>query len=156
MKQVVRTMAVLAACASLGHAPAASGQDKPVDYPTRPIRILISVAPGGGADMVARMSAEILQKTWRQNVIVDARPGGGGVVATNIAARAEPDGYTLYQISDTLLMQGAAKRVEFDVLKVFQPVARLTEQPYILVVHPRVSASSLQELIALSRNKTLS
>src|SRR5690606_33385103 len=103
-----------AACASLGHAPAASGQDKPVDYPTRPIRILISVAPGGGADMVARMSAEILQKTWRQNVIVDARPGGGGVVATNIAARAEPDGYTLYQISDTLLMQGAAKRVEFD------------------------------------------
>ncbi len=155
MKTLTHNTMALLACAALGQSAAAATQAKSADYPTRPIRILISVAPGGGADMVARMSAEILHKAWGQNVIVDSRPGGGGVVATNIAARADPDGYTLYQISDTLLMQGASKRVEFDVLKAFQPVARLTEQPYILVVHPRVKATSLQELIALSKQKQL-
>ena len=149
------TMLLCAAALAPSAAAAAAAQDKPANYPTRPIRLIISVAPGAGSDMVARMTADILQKAWGQNVVIESRPGGGGVVASGIAARAEPDGYTLYQNGFGLLMQGAAKRVEFDVLKTFQPVVRTTEQPYILVVHPRVSANSVKDLIALSSQKQI-
>ncbi len=153
MKTIARYGVSLLASAAVAQSAVAWAQQKPANYPTRPIRIIISVAPGAGADMVARMTAEILHKAWGQNVIVESRPGGGGTVASNIAVRAEPDGYTLYQNGFGLLMQGAAKRVDFDVLKDFVPVVRTTEQPYILVVHPRVTATSLKELIALSKNK---
>ncbi|MPZ44944.1 MAG: hypothetical protein GEV05_16395 [Betaproteobacteria bacterium] len=139
----------------LGQSAAALAQDKPAGYPTRPIRIIISVAPGAGSDMVARMTSEVISKAWGQNVVVESRPGGGGVVASGIAARAEPNGYTLLQNGFSLLMQGAAKRVEFDILKTFQPVVRSTEQPYILVAQPGVTANSVKELIALSQKKEL-
>ena len=155
MKTITGKLTYLLCLAALGPSAAAFAQDKPANYPTRPIRLIISVAPGAGADMVARMTGEILQKAWGQNVVVESRPGGGGVVASGIAARAEPDGYTLYQNGFGLLMQGAAKRVDFDVLKTFQPVVRTTEQPYILVVHPRISANSIKDLIALSAQKQL-
>jgi tripartite-type tricarboxylate transporter receptor subunit TctC len=155
MKSMTRKLICLFAGAALGQSVATFAQQKPADYPTRPIRILISVNPGAGADMVARMTSEILHKAWGENVIVESRPGGGGTVASGIAARAEPDGYTLYQNGFGLLMQGAAKRVEFDVLKTFQPVVRTTEQPYILVVHPRITAHSVKDLIALSKTKQI-
>jgi tripartite-type tricarboxylate transporter receptor subunit TctC len=149
MRTLLRYSAVLAAAAMAQH-PQAFAQDKPANYPARPIRIIISVAPGAGADMVARMTAEILQAAWGQHVVVDSRPGGGGVIASTIAVRAEPDGYTLYQNGFGLLMQGAAKRVDFDVLTAFEPVVRTTSQPYILLVHPRVAATSVKDLIAMS------
>src|SRR5690606_32543377 len=155
MNRIARELACVLALPAIAQSAAAWAQQKPADYPTRPIRIIISVAPGAGADMVARMTAEILQKAWGQNVIVDSRPGGGGTVASNIAVRADPDGYTLYQNGFGLLMQGAAKRVDFNVLADFIPVVRTTEQPYILVVHPRVSATSLKELIALTKSNQL-
>ena len=85
---------------------AVQAQDKPAGYPERPIRIIISVAPGAGADMVARMTAQVLSDRWGQNVVVDPRPGGGGVIASTYAAKAEPDGYTLYQNGFGLLLQG--------------------------------------------------
>jgi tripartite-type tricarboxylate transporter receptor subunit TctC len=130
-------------------------QQKPADYPTRPIRIIIGVAPGAGADYVAKLTGEILMKRWGQNVVVDPRPGGGGVIASGIAAKAPPDGYTLYQNGFGLLYQGATKRVDFDVLKTFEPIVRTTSQPYILLVHPNVTAKSVKELIALSSARPL-
>jgi len=152
----IRNLGVyLSAAAVMGPAGVAFAQEKPVNYPTRPIRIIISVAPGAGSDMVARMTAEVLQDAWGQNVVIDSRPGGGGVIASNAAARAQPDGYTLYQNGFGLLMQGAAQRVEFDVLKTFEPVVRTTSQPYILLVHPRVGATSVKELVAASKQKML-
>lgn len=156
MKVMTKKLSCLLATLALGQSAAALAQTKPANYPTRPIRIIISVNPGAGSDMVARMTAEILHKAWGENVIVESRPGGGGIIATGIAARAQPDGYTIYQNGFGLLMQGAAKRVDFDVLKTFQPVVRTTEQPYILVVHPRVTAHSIKDLIALSKTKQLS
>jgi tripartite-type tricarboxylate transporter receptor subunit TctC len=130
-------------------------QQKPADYPVRPIRIIISVAPGAGADYVAKLTGQILTERWGQNVVVDPRPGGGGVIASGIASKAAPDGYTLYQNGFGLLMQGATKRVDFDVLKAFEPVARTTSQPYILLAHPSLPAKSIKELIALSAQKPL-
>lgn len=141
----------------LAYGAAVLAQDKPPPgYPVRPIRIIISVAPGAGADMVARMTAQILSDRWHQNVVVDPRPGGGGVVASNLVAKAEPDGYTLYQNGFGLLLQGATQRVPFDVLKVFEPVVRTTSQPYILLVNASIPAKSVKELIAQSAIKPLS
>lgn len=129
--------------------------EKPAGYPVRPIRIIIGVAAGAGADMVARTTAQILTERWGQNVVVEPRPGGGGVIASEIASRAAPDGYTLYQSGFGLLYQGAAKRVPFDVLKTFEPVVRTTQQPYILLVHPSVPVKSFKELVAHSATKPL-
>lgn len=134
---------------------AAFAQNKPADYPVRPIRIIIGVAAGAGADYVARLTANIMSERWGQNVVVDPRPGGGGVIASGIAAASAPDGYTLYQNGFGLLLQGATKRVEFDVLKTFQPIVRTTSQPYILLVNTSIPAKSVKELIAQSAAKPL-
>jgi tripartite-type tricarboxylate transporter receptor subunit TctC len=133
----------------------ALAQDKPAGYPVRPIRIIIGVAAGAGADMVARTTAQILTERWNQNVVVEPRPGGGGVVASEYASRAAPDGYTLYQNGYGILYQGATKRVAFDVFKTFEPVVRTTQQPYILLVHPAVPVKSFKDIVALSASKPL-
>jgi tripartite-type tricarboxylate transporter receptor subunit TctC len=130
-------------------------QDKPPGYPVRPVRILIGAQPGAGGDMIARVTAQILSDRWGQNVVVDPRPGGGGVIASELMAKAAPDGYTLLQSGDGLLLQSATKRVSFDVLKMFDPVVSLTQQPYILLVNLSVPAKSVKELIALSASKPL-
>jgi tripartite-type tricarboxylate transporter receptor subunit TctC len=105
--------------------------------------------------MVARATAQMLSDKWGQNVVVDSRPGGGGVIASETAARANPDGHTLYQNGFGLLLQGALNRVKFDVLKTFEPIVRSTSQPYILLAHQSLPAKSIKELIALSANKPL-
>ncbi len=151
MKALAAKLAGFVAPAIVAWGTSAWAQDKPADYPTRPMRIIISVAPGAGADMVAKLTADILRTKWGQNVVVDPRPGGGGVIASTMAAKADPDGYTLYQNGFGLLMQGAAKRVEFDVLKTFTPVARTSSQPYILIVHSSVPANSIKELVEQSK-----
>lgn len=130
-------------------------QDKVPGYPVRPIRIIIGVAPGAGADMVARATAQILTDRWGQNAVVDPRPGGGGVIASELVSKSSPDGYTILQSGDGLLFQTATKRVPFDVLKVFEPVVNSTQQPYIMLVNLAVPAKSVKELIALSAAKPL-
>lgn len=134
---------------------AAAAADKPFDYPTRPVRLLITVPPGSGADMVARMTAQMLHERWGQNVVVDPRTGGGGVIASETLQKSQPDGYTILQTGTGLLFQTATKRVPFDVLKEFVPVLPMTMQPYILVANPNVSAASIKELVALSSAKPL-
>jgi tripartite-type tricarboxylate transporter receptor subunit TctC len=144
------TPAVLVCCA------AAFAQDRPPGYPSRPIRILIGAQPGAGGDMIARLTAKILSDSWGQNVVVDPRPGGGGVIASGMLAKSAPDGYTLLQSGDGLLLQSATQRVPFDILKMFDPVVSSTQQPYILMVNLSVPAKTLKELIALSASKPLS
>jgi len=152
MANPMRKLASWFSLALLASGTAASAQNKPADFPTRPMRIIISVAPGAGADMVARLTADVLREAWGQNVVVDSRPGGGGVIASTTAAKAEPDGYTLYQNGFGLLMQGAAKRVDFDILKTFMPLARTSSQPYILLVQPSITAKSMKELVSQSKS----
>ncbi len=153
MNRVVERFVRWLAPVVLATSTAVLAQQKPADYPVRPIRIIISVAPGAGADYVAKLTGQILTERWGQNVVVDPRPGGGGVIASGMAAKAAPDGYTLYQNGFGLLMQGVTKRVEFDVLKAFEPIARTTSQPYILLVHPSLPVKSIKELIAHSAAK---
>jgi len=155
MNTVTRKLGYWLTPVVLASSTAALAQDKPAGYPSRPIRIIISVAPGAGADFVARLTGKILSERWGQNVVVDPRPGGGGVIASGIAAKATPDGYTLYQNGFALLLQGATKRVEFDVLKTFIPIVRTTSQPYILLVNPGLPAKSMKDPIAHSAAKPL-
>jgi len=135
--------------------PAAFAQEKGLNYPVRPIRIIITVAPGAGADLVARTTAQIMMDRWGQNVVVDPRPGGGGVIATEALYKSQPDGYTLLQTGDGLVLQTIGKRVSIDVLKEFEPVVSSTAQPYILVANPNIAATNIKELVALSAAKPL-
>src|SRR6185503_15494091 len=115
------------------HAPL-QAQEAPPGYPARPIRIIVPVVPGGGLDIICRAIGQMLTERWGQSVIVDNRSGGGTVLGTEIAARAAPDGYTLFAGTDTLRVLSITKRVAFDVRKAFEPVVPLAGQPYILLV----------------------
>jgi tripartite-type tricarboxylate transporter receptor subunit TctC len=130
-------------------------QDAPPGYPARPIRIIVPVVPGGGLDIICRSIGQMLTERWGQSVIVDNRGGGGTVLATEIAAKAAPDGHTLFAGTDTLRIVGVTKRVAFDVRKVFDPVVPLAGQPYILIVNPTLPAKDVKDLIALSMKQPL-
>jgi tripartite-type tricarboxylate transporter receptor subunit TctC len=155
MRRISKRWAGLLAPVLFASSGVAIGQDKASQYPSKPIRIVITVPPGAGADMVARLTAQIMHERWGQNVIVDPRPGGGGLVATDVMRRSTPDGYTILQTGTGILFQTATKRVPFNVLDEFTPIVPTTLQPYILVAHPNVPATSIKELIALSAAKPL-
>jgi tripartite-type tricarboxylate transporter receptor subunit TctC len=140
---------VLSACV----ATAAHAQEKPGDYPKKPIRIVIGIAPGGGLDTMSRLGAQKLSERWGRSVIVDNRPGGGTVVGMELVAQALPDGYTLLGASDTLMLNGVLKRAAYDVRKKFVPIVQLTTQPYVLVVTPSLPVTSVKELIAYAKSK---
>ena len=149
------TRMIACSLAGLAFNAVAQAADKPAGYPTRPIRLIISVAPGAGADMIARATAQMMIDKWGQNAVVDSRPGGGGVVAVELTARASPDGYTILQYGDAMALMGALQRVPFDVRKAFEPIVGSSTQPYVLLVHPSVPVKSIKEAIAQSAAKPL-
>ncbi len=142
--------------AGIGWHAAVHAQDKPAGYPVRPIRIIVPVLPGGGLDTICRAVAQMLTERWGQTVVVDNRPGGGTVIATELGAKAPPDGYTLLAATDTLNILGAMKRVPFDVRKAFEPVVAMTAQPYVLIVNSALPAKSVKDLVAYSMTQPLS
>ena len=148
MKSSRVVLAVLAFVAA-----GACAQEKPADYPKRPIRVVVGIAPAGGLDLMTRLGAQKLTERWGQPVIVDNRPGGGTVIAMDVVFQAVPDGYTLLAASETLMLNGVFQRAKYDVRKAFVPIVQLTTQPYALLVHPSVPAKSLKELIALAKSK---
>ena len=131
-------------------------QDKPAGYPVRPLRIILPSSPGGALDMMCRTIAQVLTERWGQTVVVDNRPGGATVIATELGAKAAPDGYTFLAASDTLAILGAMKRVPFDVRTAFDPVVAMTAQPYILMLNATLTARSVKELAAYSMTQMLS
>src|SRR3954470_18252381 len=138
----IKTLCVPALVAYACVTGASYAQDKPANYPLRPVRIIVGVAAGAGNDAVSRAAAQMLNDKWAQTVVVDNRAGGGTVISVELGAQAAPDGYTLLSSSDTLVLGGALKRVNFDVRKAFEPIVTMTTQPYILVVEPSLPAKS--------------
>jgi len=128
-------------------------QDKPPDYPSKPIRIVVGIAPGGGLDTMTRLGAQKLSERWGKTAVVDNRPGGGTILGMDIVAQAPPDGYTLLGASDTLMLNGVFKRAAYDVRTAFIPIVQLTTQPYVLVVNPSLPARSVKDLIAHAKSK---
>lgn len=140
-----------AAAACVCAAALAHAQQKPTAYPAKPIRVIVTISPGGGPDVVVRMVSQLVNDKLGQPFVVDNRPGGGTVLATDLVANAAPDGYTLLNSTDTLLLLGAMKRVKYDVRSAFEPVVQMTAQWYVLVVNPSLPIKSVKDMIAYAR-----
>jgi tripartite-type tricarboxylate transporter receptor subunit TctC len=126
-----------------------------LNYPTRPVRLIVTVPPGGAADLVARVMAQKLGDSMGQTVVVDNRGGGGGQIAAEITAKSAPDGYTLLQPSITTHGIGphVYEKLLFDPVKDFSPVALYATMPMIVVVNAQVPVKSVKEMIALTKVK---
>jgi tripartite-type tricarboxylate transporter receptor subunit TctC len=140
-------------CATLVVATAASAFA--ADYPSRPIRLVVPYAPGGGADGVARIIARRVSETIGQSIVIDNKGGAGSIVGTDIVAKAEPDGYTLLlgQSGPISINPAIYRSLPYDPVKDFAPIIMTTDYPYILVVNPELPAKTLQELVALAKSK---
>ena len=124
------------------------------NYPSRPVRFIVSLAPGGGTDFVARVIAGRLSEVWAQQVVVDNRPGAGSIIGAEVAAKAPADGYTLLMGTNSMLTQPSLfKNLPYDVTKDFAPVTLALRAPLLLTAHPSLGVSNLKELIALARAK---
>jgi len=117
-------------------------------YPVRPIRLIIPFTPGGGADVVGRLIAGKLTERLGKQVIGDNRTGAGGVIGTDMAAKATPDGHTLVFVPASFTMQPSLQKLPFDPIKSFAPVSRVGKGSFVLIVIPSVPAQSLKEFIA--------
>jgi tripartite-type tricarboxylate transporter receptor subunit TctC len=121
-------------------------------FPTKPVRIIVPLAPGGAGDVLARIMADGLGAHWNQPVVVENRPGAGGNIGAEVVARSPGDGYTL--LLGTLGIHGASAiypRLNYDPAKELSPVTVLGDLPNVIVVNPSVPARTLQELVALAR-----
>ena len=122
-------------------------------YPNRPVRVIISVPAGGGPDTVGRAIMLKLSDRFGQQFVVDNRPGAGGVIGVETAARANPDGYTLLFASGTFLINQLLYKVPYDALRDFAPVSLASESAYVLAVNATVPAKTLPAFIALAKAK---
>jgi len=121
-------------------------------YPARPIRLIVSFAPGGSVDLVARLIGQKLSEAWGQQVVIDNRPGAGGNLSAELAARATPDGYTLYISSASLVVNPSLYRnLPYDPIKDFAPVTLIASVQNVLVAHPSLPARNVNQLIELAR-----
>jgi tripartite-type tricarboxylate transporter receptor subunit TctC len=145
----LRACLLCAFCAVLPTAAAAAA-----DYPTKPIRLVVAQAPGGNADIVARAVAQKIGEALRQQVVIDNRGGGGGVIGAEVVAHAAPDGYTLLLVSSAFgVNPSLQQRLPYDPIASFAPITLVAFSPDILVVHPAVPVRTVKDLIALARAK---
>jgi tripartite-type tricarboxylate transporter receptor subunit TctC len=123
------------------------------DYPTKPIHLIVPFPPGGGNDTVARAIAQQAGPDLGQPLVIDNRPGAGGSVGAELAAKAPPDGYTLFLggVGSHAINPNLHEHLSYDPIRDFAPVSLLASAPLVLVVHPSVKATSVAELIALAR-----
>ena len=150
VETIFRSVSFLAAIAAISQSVSAEAAEA---YPLKPVRIIAAFPPGGFVDLGARVLAAPLGAALGQQVIVDNRGGAGGIVGTELAARALPDGYTLIvgSVGTHAVNQALYRKLPYHVLRDFQPVTRMTDAPSILAVHPSLPVKSAKELIALAR-----
>lgn len=122
-------------------------------YPQRPVRVVVPVSAGGGVDSLARLVSQHYNAVWGQPFIVDNRTGAGGSIGVEIVARAAPDGYTLLVSSSSLVTNAAIQSVRYDPIRDFQPVTKLTTNPYVLVTTPSLPVASVRDLVALAKSR---
>lgn len=121
-------------------------------YPSRPIRLIAPSSPGSGVDIVARIVGQKLSENLKQQVVIDNRAGAGANLGAEIAAKAAPDGYTLFMGTPAHAINTSLyRRLNYDIVKDFAPISLVTSGQYVLVVHPSLPARNVKELIALAR-----
>ena len=124
------------------------------DFPSKTVRILVPFPPGAGPDIVARTVGQKLTGRWRQQIVVDNRPGGGGNIGVEAAAKATPDGYTLLLASNHVTINPSLfNKVPYDPIRDFVPVTLAAVTPNILAVHPSLPVKSVRDLITLAKSR---
>jgi len=121
------------------------------NYPSKPIRMVIALAPGGGVDSSGRLLGQKFSDAWGQQVLADNRPGAGGTIAAEIVARAAPDGHTLLMTSMGHAITPAVYKLSFDAVKDFAPVSLFVQSANVLSVHPSLPVKNVKELVAFSK-----
>jgi tripartite-type tricarboxylate transporter receptor subunit TctC len=153
MAHVSRRTALLAALA-LG-LPAAGGRGAMAadGYPAKPVRLIISYPPGGTSDLVARVVAQDFTARFGQSFVVDNRPGAGGQIGTDIAAKAKPDGYTLYAAASgpIIFLPALSRDLPYDVFRDFEMIGNIVTVPNIMIVRPTSPFTSLAEFVAAAK-----
>ena len=122
-------------------------------FPVKPIRMISPYAAGGGSDTLARILGQKLFEAWGQPVVVDNRPGSGGIIGAETVARATPDGYTLFVTPSAVLTINPHiySKLRYDTFKDFAPITMASNSPYFLVVHPKIPAANTKDLIAYAK-----
>jgi len=124
-------------------------------WPTKPVRMIIAFPPGGPTDLVSRVLAQKLSEQLGQQVIVDNKPGAGGNIAAELAAKAAPDGYTIFYNTSAIVIGPALYgKVNYDTLKDFTPVLLTASVPMVLVVNPQLPARSVKEFVDLAKTRS--
>jgi tripartite-type tricarboxylate transporter receptor subunit TctC len=124
------------------------------DYPTRPVHLVVGFPAGSGPDIIARLAAHSLSTRIGQEVVVDDRPGAGGNIGTEVAAKASPDGYTLFlAVSANAINASLYKNLNFDFARDLVPVGMIALTPFVIAVNPAFPPKNLSELIALAKEK---
>ncbi len=133
----------------------ARAAEAPATFPTKPIRLIVPFPPGGSTDILARAIGQKLTEAWGQSVVIDNRPGAGGIIGMETAAKAAPDGYTLVMGHVGTLAANPAlyKSLPYDPVKDFAPVTLIAMVPNVLVVGPAVPSKNVAELVALAKSK---
>lgn len=123
------------------------------DYPSRPVHFVVPYAAGGSGDLLARLLGDKLSKRWGQQVVIDNKPGAGGLIGTEAAAHADPDGYTIYLATDGPLTIAATlhKKVPYDWKRDFAPVSMMAVGYQILLSSPKLAAANLKDFVALAK-----
>jgi len=129
--------------------------DAAADYPNRPIRIIDAFVPGGPSDILSRMLGQKLTEAWGQPVVIENRGSAGGIVGTEVAAKAPPDGYTLLLAAQAPITINPSVYIKlpYDPLRDFAPITQITQGPYLMVVNPSVPAKTVPEFITLAKSK---
>ena len=144
-------MRLLLATATLLFAALAHAQP----YPSRPIRVIVPYPAGGGTDLVMRAIQPVLNERLGQPVVIDNRPGASGSIGAEIVARAAPDGYTLLAHTNggMTIVPHTMAHARYDPVKDFAPITQATSSPFVLLVHPKIPATSVPQLIALAKSR---
>ena len=122
-------------------------------YPTKPVRLIVPFAPGGGTDIVARLLAQKLTEAFGQNVIVDNRAGGGGTLGVETTVRATPDGYTAIIMSGSYATNAAIYKLSYDPVNDILPLGLIGNTAFVVALHPAVPIKSVAELVAFAKAK---
>ena len=122
-------------------------------WPTKPVRIIVPFAPGGGSDFIARFTAQRLTDALGAQVIVENRPGAGGLLGIEQGVKSDPDGYTLTLIASSYTVNGALYPLKYDPLADITPVVQISQGPMIVVANPKFPAKNTQELIKIAKDK---
>jgi tripartite-type tricarboxylate transporter receptor subunit TctC len=140
---------LIVAFAAFAAVPAAAQQP----YPAKPLKMIMSFPAGGPTDILGRLIGQKLTEAWTHNVVIDNRPGGGGVIGAMLAVKSPPDGYTMYLggITTLVLAPMLHKNLPFDPMRDFMPVSLTTLSPLLLMTHPSLPAKSVKDFVALAK-----